>query len=97
MGFSLASWRFDKFTYAIDTDNISTAWSWTDINKEHLVLLDILNLIVAVCFCTDDSLENGGLNIDLDEDLRHVAGVSNDTANHSIWAGELGVYLGTNG
>ena len=81
-------------TYTVDALNIASAGRGADIDEKHFSLLNGLDFAVVVLARADDSLQDGGLHIDFDVDLRHAAWVANDVTNHVVAAGELGVYLG---
>ncbi len=79
----------------IDSLHITATRGRSDIDEKHFSFLNAFDFVVTVLTGTNHSLENSGLNIDLDVNLGHLIRVANNVTHHIVRSRELGIHLGS--
>ena len=75
-------------------NNITATRSGTDVNKECFVGLDVFDPL-PVLLRSNDSLQEGGLDVDLNVHLWHLTWVADDLTDEVVRSGKLRINFGS--
>jgi len=78
-----------------NSDHGATTGSGADVDQEDFAFLDVLNPVVVI-LGAHNTLQECSLHVNFDKDLRHLAWVANNMANHIVTARKLRVHFHSN-